>query len=206
MIAEYVKRLSCSNLDSIISAIEEHSLQTLQFESYFDNMGCDDYEIHDVLVDILPTVCANIIFGYLPYTFTVSMYFRDYCDYSGIPEFILKVHIDCKKYLFTMSVKPNVTTYYLQAINLRNIKKHDYIDTSASVYSSKPFSVYSRAMNSILYTNNRTQLINNFNRKLTNRHGMFVLNLNIFLCVMTSIYMIEQYIKTYEHKIKCLIM
>lgn len=201
MLSSYIKHLHCTNIHAIRDVLNNRKTRTLYFESYFINMSSDDSDIHSVLIHMFPKVFAQIIFDYLPYCFSINVYFSEYDIWSLEPSFSLNIRIGEGVYTFDLDTDSKLTRRYIDKIYVRHPELHEYL--CYDDYFSRSFETYINFMSLCKYTANHHELASKLNLIITGSvDKVSILNINTFLLVMISVYMIQRYV---NNSLQCMI-
>lgn len=193
----YTKHVICRN--SVSPELFAETEATLVFDSYFDNDTCTDTKVYDCILEtkILPKVCCDLVFSYLPNIVTVvcklpKLSDREIgCGYESLPHEPLfsqiLIIIDNHKYTFLHDL------FMFSSQNHKYIKELRRIDY---------FHLALFVVDNVEYTNDYDVLLHNINNVLANMHDCQILDVHVFLKIICCMLFLRNVIPRFRKKKK----
>lgn len=203
-ILKYTQNITC---DTYFQSCDFRKEVRLVFDSYFNNDTCKDSRVYNCILEtnIMPKVCCNIVFSYLPNSFQMLFHppklIRESPDKYDV-EVILPHQLIYGTIFFSdmcIIIDENTYKFALQINMIAESNHKSYISMQRDIDF---FSLALYVFKTVEYTNDHDVLLRNINDALSKKYMCIVSNLQIFLKIICSVMLIRKHIPLYKAKTK----
>lgn len=162
----------------------------LEFDSYFENDMPANIKIYNCIseTNIIPKVCVNLVFDYLPNTVYVDVYLH---QFDNISYTHVKITIDDKVYIFERGIN------YMREIRV----DYNYMTGQKIYHFLKMFQTVAFI---VKYESNHAKLLQLINYTLSLKYKLVVIDILVFLKIMSCLLLLQDYIQ--KPKSVCIVM
>lgn len=190
---QYTKHIHCNT--ELCSELFNNDCVELEFDSYFTNETCSDMKVLDCIVQtcIVPKVCCEIIFEYLPDKFQMSVYSDHSKYYSDTLAKFAEIRIKGCEYVFEYGINYVIET----------------AATGSYLIGPRIYNIHTVCQNiaqNVEYISNHRKLLNNINSVFQPSNKHTVIDIQAFLKIMSCLLMLNDYIPRLKTKPVCIVM